>query len=283
MNPAVTLIGPFGALLEVHAGGRVPVQLVRPSSEVTTTSGTVRVQRAARSSRRWRWVIPYGTDQELSSLLALEQGVFGSPPWRWYDQMAAFGNMLPAETASPGLPGIVEWWRWLGPEAALALAGPLTLADGRTVAQSATTAEQLSLPARASEPDPVPVIPGRIYAGSVQVADDTSTMLTLAWVDAAGAPTGTPAGGATAVGGRWSVTGVAPALAAGALVELTTDGRFAAGQLTEHVGPVFWQPGMGIPRVVISGGDLVDQIAEATDTRRDLNLELVEVGGTSRG
>jgi hypothetical protein len=183
-----TWIGPFGALVEVRSPQR-PLQMktVRPTSELTLLSGRTVVQRAPGTSRRWTWDFPSGWQEELAALVALEQGVFGPPPWWWYDPMVAYTNMLPPQVASPGLGGDV-------PDGAVP-AGPVEVDGVRHVA--AVEGAWVT--------PTVPVLPGRTYTGSRY---GTGT-LALRWVDADGVQVDRDQ--AVTVDGRLVAAGTAPA------------------------------------------------------------------------
>lgn len=261
-----TRIGPFGHLVEVRSPGRpLPADIVRPSSTTTLLSGAVRSQRAPASSRRWTWNLPWGDSTDLSGLVALEQGVLGPPPWRWYDPMAAHTNMLPPAAAVPGLGGDLTYL-----DGTVENAGAMTV-DGVRLAWSVSG--DFTVPALDSDPDPVPVIEGRSYTASAYL--DGAGTVTLKWVDDSGSEVSTvDASGSD----RVSVTEEAPSGAAGALVTVADATRTSGLQLTE--GPlVGWFPGQGIPRVTIAGLGQIYRLVTGDSQRRDVTVDLVEVGG----
>ncbi|CAM3460505.1 hypothetical protein [Stackebrandtia soli] len=222
-----TLIGPLGAMVEVRSPrGPLPVTHTRPTSTVTLLSGLTVAQRAPEAGRSWEWRITAGSPADVAGLIALEQGVYGPPPWRWYDKMAAALNMLPPMVAAAGLGP--EPWRHLADDAsALAVTGPL-VADGARFAASIGPARILTVPVRDGAPDPVPVIEGRPYTAAYWLAD-ASGRIALVWVDADGIEVGrdmSPFGT-----GRRTVTGTAPAGAAGVLVEIAVGDLTHAAQM----------------------------------------------------
>lgn len=270
-----TLIGPFGQLLEVDAPtpGLVSLQ-ERASRELQLISGAVRRQRAPRTARRWTWEIRVATGDEVSSLLALEQGVFGPPPWYWYDPVAAKLNMLSDRAASPGVGGAAWWVAFTDDPADVDLDGPVALDGGRTAPVGVVSNATLTVPADVR----IPVVTGRTYTGSMFVSGGDGT-IALSWIDADGDPVGSPSSSGSG-SGRRVASGQAPGGAAG--IELTVDlasNVAAAGlQLTETTGAVPWHPGVGIPQVEVVGGPVGYRLITAQQQLRDLTLELVEVG-----
>ncbi|MGH8878470.1 MAG: hypothetical protein ACRD0P_14185, partial [Stackebrandtia sp.] len=97
------LIGPLGSMIEVSSPAEMPVEVNRESVTKTLVSGQAVMYRATRSARTWTWSIPWASDDDIDNLLALEQGAWGPPPYRWYDPMAAATNMVPDVVAAAGV------------------------------------------------------------------------------------------------------------------------------------------------------------------------------------
>jgi|GEM_PF-6504565 len=269
----MTHIGPYGGLIEIRSPkAPLPVNHHRPESSAVLLGGGMVAQRAPRASREWRWQFGPRDVPALQTLFALEDGVYGPPPWRWYDTVASRLNLLPSTVAACGM-GPAPW-RWLAPNAAaLTAGGPVALPDGQRLAYRITPTTALTVPYRQGVADPVPVLPGRVYTAS---GHPTATgTVGLAWCDASGAVIATDAG-EPATGRAWA-TATAPVDAAGVLVTLSTGTAWAGLQLTETPGPVAWQRGMGVPRVTMTGLSEQYRLVTSDVILRDASVTLVEV------
>lgn len=269
-----TYIGPFGRLLAIDAPTPgMDGTVTRASREIQLITGTTRRQRAPKVARRWTWEIPLAKADELSSVVGLERGMFGPPPFYWYDPVSAFLNMLSDQASSPGLGG-PDWWRPFTTDPAdVQLAGPVDIDGGRTLASSIEPLATLTIPADRE----LPVLEGRTYTASMftGVADAT---VELGWIDAAGAPVGTPQSSG-AGSGRRVATGTAPSGAAGATLTVTaaTGGIVSGLQLTETPAAVPWHPGLGIPQIDFAGEAVSYRLITAQQQLRRVSLDLVEV------
>lgn len=210
-------LGPLGRMVAVRTSQTSPVEHTRAGAEYTLATGQRRTYRAPRSARRWKWDIPWATDSEIDDLLALEQGAYGPPPWRYYDPMAAATNMFPDVIAAAGS-GTAPF-RWFATaQSAVSVGGALDLPDGRRFPVSLSPNTTLQFPIRRGLPDPIPVFPGRPYTASAYVEDGSGT-LSLLWRDVDGGSLGRVDSDSGT--GRLVATGTAPEGAAGVLVEVS--------------------------------------------------------------
>jgi len=257
-----TYIGPFGNLLQIKCptpGMSAPIE--RAGSEQFTLDGYRFIQRPTVAVRRWEMQIELATPDDVRHLYALELGVYGPPPWQWYNPAAAHINMLTPWLSAPGVPGPRKWVS--GSATALIYSAP-------NVMEVPSAALQALSPA-------VPVFPGRDYVASADILDrpgGTSTgVLSMRWVDAAGATISTVTSAAETSPNRLVVTGEAPVNAAGVVLILdpnvSTTGRFGSIQLREGTtDDVEWHVGMGVEGVSIATG-LQQIYQEVYDDVRD--------------
>lgn len=242
-----TYIGPFGNLLQIKCPvDPVPANIVRSGTEQFTLDGYRFVQRPPVALRSWELSFEFATPDDIAPLIALDYGVYGPPPWHWYNPAAAKVNMLTPWQSSPGIPGPEVW----SPGATdLEYIGPNILQITATAVSAETTS-------------PVPVLPGRTYMASAQMLDrpggTTTAVLSLRWVDAAGALVSSVSSAATVSPNRAVVSGVAPPTAAGAVLRVTptaaTTGRFGSALLVEGAADVPWHIGMGAESVTVMQG-----------------------------
>lgn len=274
----------------------------RPNARGVTLSGRQYTQQAPRTGREWTWSLPVNRVDILRELEALEQGVYGLAPWRWYDPWAAALNMLPPNAAVPGLALDLE-----DVVGGVAVTGdPMVLSDGtgRCVFFRAGVIDQLAAPARRSDVDPVPVLAERPYTASAYglATDGDGWAVSLVWVDRDGAELNRDDGpiiGPSPDVERADVTATPPADAAGVYVLVETGSVDVTGsvtgvgvevtalQLTETNRPVNWHPGLGIPHVSIPGGFTMqlrrlprpdEDLTCRPGNLRSLELTVVEVG-----
>ena len=211
-------IGPLGNLIAVRSPATFPSSPERAGKSLTLSNGQGRTYRSPRTKRSWTWGLDWATDEDVDNLIALEQGAFGPGPYRFYDPMAAVMNMLPDVLAAIGT-GPAPW-RWVGYSPTTALpGGPITLDDGRTLANSIIPQQTLTFPVRNNQLDPIPVFPGRTYTFTAHLAGGSGT-LTLIWTDANGDPLIGGMASSLHDTGRIEVTGTAPAPAAGVLLSV---------------------------------------------------------------
>lgn len=220
----MTLIGPYGGLIEVRAPkGPVPITVERAVTATTTLGGNRIAQRAPRAGRSWQWDFTAADVTEFGHLFALEDGTYGLPPFRLYDIYAARLNMLPEYVACAGRGS--DPWRWLAASSsALTVDGPMVLDDGQRLAYSIVPTETLLLPHRQGVPDPVPVIEGRTYTASAYIEGEPGRV-GLTWCNEFGGILDTDT--STLGTGRRVVTATAPSGAHGVLM------RIECGTLTQ--------------------------------------------------
>jgi hypothetical protein len=239
---------------------------------VQLLDGSVRVLRAVRPSRSWEATILRATPAESHFLIRAESGSIAAAdePLYWYDPFAAKVNMFGPNVADPGL--------WADEPLVSSNGGATVLTYG--VFASALFTLHVEGTGEAWAPV-VPVLPLTDYIAAAEVS--ASARLRLAWIDSAGAVISTVDG--TAGTGRRNVTGTSPSNAAGVRVALDPTATGAPGvtffslQLTEGTTAVDWQPGEGIPQVVISGLERTHQAVWPNGTiRSDYTAVLVEVG-----
>lgn len=269
-----TYLGPFGNLLQIKCPiDPVEAPIERSGTEQFTLEGYRYVTRPSAAPRSWNITVDLANPDEVGPLIALEQGVYGPPPYRWYDPAAALVNMLTPGGAAPGIPG-VQPWESAVPATPLVIVGPNSL----DVPSAATEAQ---LPA-------VPVLPGRAYVASALFLDrpgGTAANLRMRWVDAAGATISTLSTAGVSPN-RVVVTGTAPVNAAGAVLifdpNTSTSGRFGSVQLREGTTDAAWHAGLGVGVVSLLSG-LSRQYQQVYDDSRSgvlvqVQARLVEVG-----
>lgn len=234
MSELVTWIGPLGNLMPMRVG---PSGVTATRFQATTTDRTIgggtSVQIGPLGARMFEWPLAWATPDEIANLVALQQGVYGSGPFWWYDPVAVERNMLHPSTATPGLDGIEGW-----------IAGTSTTISTPTVGN-------LVVNGLSAHTSTMPVIPGRTYTGAAEAT--ATSRVTLSWRDASFVEVGTEVGADGT--GRRTVSGVAPAGAAGVrlVIELPVSGlaTLSRMQLTETDAPIGWFPGVGVPQVAI--------------------------------
>ena len=243
-----TYIGPFGNLLQIKCpivGVAAPI--TRIGSEQFTLDGYRFVQRATVALRSWNITIDLATPDDIKELMSLEYGVYGPPPWKWYNPEAAYINILTPWLSAPGIPGPKKWITGSMPN-------PLVY-PGPNILEVPAAALQATSPS-------IPVLPGHSYVASVNLLDrpggTTEAILRLRWVDAAGVQISQINGSTTTSPNRAVVTGTAPVNAAGAVLILdpttATTGRFGSVQLREGTADANWNVGMGVESISIATG-----------------------------
>jgi hypothetical protein len=271
-----TYIGPFGNLLQIKCPmDPVEAPIERGGTEQVTLAGIRYVQRPSNALRSWNLTIDLAQPDEIGSLIALEQGVYGPPPYHWYNPVAARLNMLTPGAAAPGIPGAMPWVSAV-PANALAVVG----------------VNQLEVPSAATQAESpvIPVLADEEYTASADFLDrpggTTEGVISMRWVDAAGATISTSSSGTVTSPNRAVVTATAPSTAAGVVIVLNpttaTTGRFGSIMLRQASSDRTWHPGMGATAVSIPAG-LGQQFQQAYDDnadgiRRQLIVRLVEVG-----
>jgi hypothetical protein len=273
---ADTYLGRFGALNAVRCFAKpLPAPVGRASSRVQLLDGSVRVHRAIRPARSWEATILRATPAEARFLIRAESGSIGAvaEPLYWYDGFAAKVNMFHPNVADPGMWADEPLVSSNGAATVITYNMPFGLWHQANV----TGTGEAWCPI-------VPVRPSVAYVAIARVAGSESARLRLAWVDSAGAVISTVDGSAGT--DPRTATGTSPANAAGVRVALdptstTTETGFFALQLIEGttLASADWNPGEGIPQVVISGLERTHQAVWPNGTiRSDYTAVLVEVG-----
>ncbi|PSK95764.1 hypothetical protein CLV30_12816 [Haloactinopolyspora alba] len=263
------LIGPLGDLRQVRCTV-APAQVTHDAqaARVKALDGTRYVQFPPSDRRAWQWDLVWASAEELRWLVELEQGVHGDALY-FYEPIAAQLNMLGPGAATPGIePGTGGWTKHPVPASSLSVPERGVIQTSGNGGHSPT----------------VPVAPGRTYAASIENVGTVDQDAAVITYDTTGAvietmsllPSPTPPGQ------RATATVTTPAvdvLAARIALQPsgTDEARWTRPQLTETSGAVPWQPGVGIPRVVLSG---VAEAYRSTSfaTRRDHSVTIIEVG-----
>lgn len=288
-------LGRFGALRPFAClPAEIQGQAEREGTRGVTIDGRPYTQQAPRKGRTWRWPIDVGDNATLREIYAIEAGAYGPPPYRWYDPWAAEFNLLPANTAVPGLAFDLTGVWWDGSTTGVSASSTVETFDGLPVAYGVdlTGDGVLSAPAFNGDEDPVPVVPGRPYTFSVSglKTGGDPWEVSLAWVDAdqVQISTVTEAVAPDPEPQRAVVTGVAPPSAAGVLCEVSASAyetvrSLTMFQLTETDAATTWHTGLGAPRVSLPFG--FDEVlirvrgGVCDESRRGLpRLTVVEVG-----
>lgn len=288
-------LGPFGAL---RAFSCLPANIVsdvqRPNFRGSTLDGRAYTQQTPRSRRIWAWPIEVGDPATLRELFSIEQGVYGPPPYRWYDPWAAELNLLPQGATAPGSVFDLEQLSWNVTTTTVTESSPVTTFNGLPVAYGVDLSEDgvLVVPGFEGHEDPVPVLPGRPYTFTVSGLKTAGEPweIALVWVDGNQAEVAEDAAAVPAdpAAQRGVLTGVAPAGASGVLAEVRAGAytgvqSLTMFQLTETSEAVPWHPGQGVPRVSLPEGYRENLIRIRRDecdfSKRGMApLTLVEVG-----
>ncbi|NED96442.1 hypothetical protein G1H11_14120 [Phytoactinopolyspora alkaliphila] len=259
-------IGPAGAMREVRSPAPMQVSYGRHHHVSRLLSGTHTIQIPPGAPRRWSWEMSWATREELAYLTELEAGLHGGE-YYWYDPMALESNMLSAAASMPGTEPQLGWSPIDGASSAVVAAPGVLEVDG-------TAWSSL-----------VPLLPGRTYTAAVENVDASASVdLMLARLDAAGDVIQVDGPASASAGQRAVLTVTVPESTNGASQQLmllspTAPCLVSRPQLTETDSAVDWLPGMGIPRVVVSGVSEIYQMAVAgLPTRSDWSAQLIEVG-----
>lgn len=270
-----TYLGPFGNLLQIKCPvDPVEAPIERNGTEQVTLAGIRYVQRPLNALRSWNLTIDIASPDDVGPLIALEQGVYGPPPYLWYNPVAARVNLLTPGLAAPGIPGTMPWTTLIG--------SPVV-----------PGVNQIEVPAASlqAESPVIPILPNEPYTVSAQMlvrpGGSTSGTVGIRWVTATGSTIIEVRSSVTVSPNRAVRTHTAPANAAGAVVLLDPDtgttGRFGSIMLRQASSDRTWHAGMGNSAVSIPAG-LGQQFQQAYDDSADgirsqIQVRLVEVGG----
>lgn len=241
-----------------------------PTSVTTLLSGAQVVQRAQRGSRTWTLPFRLLTEAQAGLLTGFYVGHYGRGPWVF---LSGLDRNLLSPNQSSGTDALATTEGFTASHGTLASSAAQYYQGSRSLlwtlpSSTPGTPPFVSLTWSGSDYG-IPVLPNTNYAASARIAGDSASFevrLDLRWYTAAGSLISTSRWAPTALSGSLSdhshvaISGLSPATAAFVKVApvaetMVTNGHLSIDAMQLQMAPVSsdWVPGVGVPRVSITG------------------------------